>query len=294
MKFHLFIFTFLSISPSHGQDWHDRWDRSGNTWKEKWNNTLDSINQSSESERIEILGAAVIIGGNEVLTEDRKSIYLRAQAALLAIPGHAKYFRDKVLKLQADRRAAIGKDDYSYKTSIYYNYRGLGALTYLPSPETVRVLGELLENEDIGDTSNPHDLPEVPLSFFALRALVHLPLANKPTKLDGKSSDSQIERDRAEWKKWYAEIKAGQATFLLEGDPQHYTDKGVASPELVQRIERNQRRSETGSPGERKSERLANESKPEASNTKIPIVALIVSCAALAAAFWYLVKIRMR
>ncbi|MEO5714334.1 MAG: hypothetical protein ABIT37_12680 [Luteolibacter sp.] len=74
-------------------------------------------------------------------------IYHKIQQELLSVPGHAKYFADELERLRLDP-----KGDYENIRTQYL----AETLRYLPSPETVQILGHYLSDmQDIPFDENP-------------------------------------------------------------------------------------------------------------------------------------------
>jgi hypothetical protein len=145
-----YVFTIIFIgiaSVALGQDWQRRWNQSGTTWKEKWTNTLNQIEAFPQKDRFDILGAAVRsktwVGGLRQPTEDQLAIGNRAAEALIAIPGHARFFADKLAE-------ARKKTEKPWLDSEYQrlHYQTSEIMVHLPSPEAVWVLGGMLESEE--------------------------------------------------------------------------------------------------------------------------------------------------
>jgi hypothetical protein len=176
-----------------------------------------------------------------------RPVFHAAQSALLSITGHAEYYRDRILKAESDMEAEWNKDRFfSIKYAHFSNERTLvfGTLKHLPSPETVRVLGELLSYEWVppnnATADDEHRQP--PLSHFALRTMCSLPLIGKPTTLGGQYIDpADVEKDLPAWRNWYEQIKSGNRTFRFEGDPTEYDLNGPAPKVKLERIAMHQR-----------------------------------------------------
>jgi len=237
----LFLLACL-VSPAQEENWHQRWDRSGKTWHEKWSNTLNSLAGRPLDERIEILGRGAALGDDRGIDNDKEKydIFIRAQASLLAIPGHAEYYRDQILKAREEYEGdpLVGKGPAlaALTTEQTYAFR---TLSQLPSVETVRVLGEFLA-DDRGKIGEPGPPPvmtegrsmESPNCSLALDALHGLPLVNKPVAAEHANDDKDLEAYRL----WYAQIKSGNRTFRFVGDPTEYDLDGPAGPAKLKRI----------------------------------------------------------
>lgn len=209
------------VSLVHGADWFTRWDRAGNTWKEKWSNILDIVERLPEAERIETLGYGAALGADIRMSDDKREIFNRAQTALLAIPGHAEYYRDRIN--EARRKVDVLPPDSVERgplRGMLYNEQmnGFQTLSQLPSAETIRVLGEFLF-DDRGTLPGDGEQAAVerPISRDAATALSKLPLVARPV-----TSKESGREDTPTWRLWYQQVKAGTRTFRFVGDPKEY------------------------------------------------------------------------
>ena len=146
---------------------------------------------------------------------DYKAIYDAAQAKLLAIPGHAEWHRDQIERERAEVDPADSSTVYIFQQHRQDHIETLG---HLPSPETVRVLGEMLD--DPRDDSPPRVPDDTPPEWIATRhravwALGYLGIANPPAI--NKTGSATPEERLFRWKLWYAQVKAGTRTFRFEG-----------------------------------------------------------------------------
>ncbi len=158
----------------------------------------------------------------------------------------------------------------------------LGVLIYLPSPETVKVLGEFLSDEidqpPAGKSNHSYDFPSN--AVIAARALGELRIVGftKGINIDQTNMDLSLPRQ------WYQGVKDGNRTFRFEGDPTEYDLNGPASKEKIQRIERDHKRDEEREAGHRKFPPAAVVAKP------LSIAGIIAACALCAAALWYFLR----
>lgn len=298
------IAIFLCVLPVlHGQDWYAQWDRSGATWYEKWNNTLDIIGNRPATEQIEILGAAVRTA-RQIDSPEKLEIFKRSQTALLAIPGHATYYGDRINKAQAERRAAVsvgaatesepGVPNYGSKDGEFRNAEtdGLGTLRYLPSPETINVLGEFLSDEWVSPRPVQDDWLWPSLARHSSEMLAVMPIVNKPTaRIEDPTNPGIFIPDVKAWQQWFEQIKAGKRTFRFEGDSTEYTLAGPATQETLQRIERDRKRDEERKAGDRRSRSVSdfvsqslNLSKPSS------IAGILAACGLCVTAVWYFLR----
>ena len=171
-------------------------------------------------------------------------------------------------------------------------------LDYLPSVETVRVLGEFLSDER-GYVKMPEhptledlttDVSGSPVFRRAAASLGKLPIVNKPIPA---STQFRTPDDVQPWKQWYEQIKAGNRTFRFEGDPTEYDLNGPASKEKLARIERDRMRDVERLAGRRKSSPASDfVSKALSFSKPSSIAGLIAACALVAGAVWYFIRNR--
>jgi len=186
-------------------------------------------NPSPES----IAGLGMIVRRTAIPSNEEKEgriVYHAAQRSLLAIPGHAQYYArriDEARKLFDQTHDGKDKSDL-FNEETY----GFETLAQLPSAETVKVLGDFLD-----DTRGRHELDEdidpeeraaeIPIYGAALNALIKLPIRSKPYQNDSRTvSEEEWDERMNAWKKWYAEIKAGTRTFRFLGDDREYNLSG--------------------------------------------------------------------
>jgi hypothetical protein len=156
-----------------------------------------------------------------------RPVFRKVQTALLAIPDHAKYHGERILEAQREVRKAVADPETHGPAWAHFERvrtEGFETLKHLPSPETVRVLGDMLSNEWRSPIPIQSDLPlDGPLAHYALRALAQVPLVNKPAPVENSSDAAQNLRT---WQLWYEQVKAGTRTFRFEGDPKEYSLRG--------------------------------------------------------------------
>lgn len=149
-------------------------------------------------------------------------IYQKLQSELLSIPGHAEFYAKSIWESYAayrdsDHPKHSGSADWFSRESQY----ALETLQHLPSPETLRVLGEMLDEEwqrVLPPESTVQTVPSA-LAKQAAWTLIELPLRDMPTP--------HFERNKAKdhlsaWQQWYAEVKSGQRTFSFKGQAVEY------------------------------------------------------------------------
>ena len=167
------------------------------------------------------------------LQEEAAPLRTKVRDALLRTPGHAEAQERHFLALRAEvleRRKAFN----------YLHLAGVDLhriLRHLPSPETVRVLGRMLEDTK-GATAEtrfpnqPVDVINVPMSAaeYAVIALHHLPIQQPPVPrnevVEGEILSGGLQHHQA-WLWWWYSVKDGVRTYLFEGSPVVYNHDGV-------------------------------------------------------------------
>lgn len=196
---------------------------------DQWENVADRTMLDPTEENFSTLarGAKGLTYSNFPIPR-REEVNRKLRSSLMAIPG----FADRLL-------AKIHKERAIWKSGKIHDYDRvrldmIQTLEALPSPESVRVLGELL----FDDSGVPYPLekgfeqfspPENP--FFAQVALTKL-LDDPPMEAGNSLSAAAIRAQLKTWQLWFEQVKAGTRTFRFKGDPQPYTLEGPAEREL--------------------------------------------------------------
>lgn len=159
--------------------------------------------------------------------EGKWKLHAVAQKKLLSIPGHAEWYRDDLLARYRKWEQTENPTMASYWND-FDRQRGwtFETLKEMPSVETVRVLGEMLGDEEDGyGTEAP---PGANLDHWAAAALTVIGIESPPFPPPEfawrwrRMSDSKLKA----WRLWYGQVKAGNRTFRFEGDETEYTLEG--------------------------------------------------------------------
>jgi hypothetical protein len=283
-------------------------------------NDLDeALHNTNEVEKIPALGEFIGIGryGPSSMDDEQRAIFDKARSALLAIPGHAKYYQDKIERTRAFTKHYYGLSkeeqrkiqeqfrDQQQDISKEINYDGVRGdafdiLGLLPSPETVAVLGHYLEDSEgrdgkdlLGDPihTGSDAIPRPPncgIAYFALGRLGIEQPPIPPTDME----DRVLNQERVDvWKQWWSEIKAGKRTYRFKGSPIEYGADGPATPEQIEKARSTRERDEKRAAGHarRTDKEEGSENEPEANERSRPLFMLIASAVAvLASIVWYL------
>jgi hypothetical protein len=237
MKLLLIIITICSANMGYAIN-IDGFEISDNEIKESeqglqtWRNFAEEAKVKPSTDLIPKLGlglrkttlTSVYVAGDRL--ETRKLI----QDALLAIPGHAEFYANRINNARAEVDDAFKQGKYPpFNDLLDEQMYGFETLAQLPSPETVRVLGEFL-SDDRGRFDPSPDLSEEeiiarrkswgqkPNSLLAAKALNDLSLKTRPYPKKQFTHDDDIRP----WQLWYQQVKAGRRTFTFEGSPQEY------------------------------------------------------------------------
>jgi hypothetical protein len=208
-------------------------------------------------------------------SEEAKQLYAEALDLIKAIPGHAEYYRDKILQAQERVKTLGVSSKHEYRSELMYGFQ---TLPHLSSPEGVRVLGELLSNDWVppGNETAPQSGKFVPLSISSTVTLQRFPLLDKPFK--DPITESNVADANAAWLLWFEQVKSGNRTFRFEGDPTEYDLSGPAPKQKIERVERDRKRNEERKTAHKKgsgtdSERPDLTTTPEPGNSNVPLVA---------------------
>lgn len=189
-------------------------------WLEERMEEIAMIESLPTDQKFEILRPLVRIGVKRDhldFDDEQRQVFLAAQSALLSIPGHAKWFGDRIRQMTDDQIA--GRPNSHHPNQRGWDFQVLGLL---PSPESVGVLGELLFDERNPYKGIPSDAPWSPNSANAAYALSGMNIVGRPARGDLRRDPADV---RA-WQLWFEQVRAGTRTFSFEGDPTIYSLSG--------------------------------------------------------------------
>ncbi len=183
--------------------------------------SLESSKTLPVEERIKFLGSALqkLPRKNIYQVPERIEIFDRVQAELLSIPGHAEYYDERIREAYADFKDPdsprhTGSAD-RFSNEMMYGFR---ALSYLPSPETVKVLGEMLA-EDWQAPRSPGVISPSSLAIAAVKPLAELSIVDSPT---AALPDHLAKENLPLWRDWYSMVKSGKRSFSFKGQSEEY------------------------------------------------------------------------
>ena len=205
---------------------------------------LNELIAKEPSEAIPSLGSFIgqLSKWNYRKTPERDEVLEYAVRHLLAIPGHATYYENRI---QEARKRMNEEEDPSLRSPLIGEYQSTKSaafwiLSSLPSPETVKVLGEFLfdDQERVhpsppGASESDENLRQYETgmssnSSLAKAAFALLPLSTKPVHRKTVHGAGFVDypEDLQPWRLWYEQVRAGTRTFRFEGDPQAYSLAG--------------------------------------------------------------------
>lgn len=150
--------------------------------------------------------------------EGSDEVHQLLRESLLSVPGHAQCIADEVerFRKESEHLGRGNQASYDSKRQVLIDE----TLRHLPSPETIKVLGNYLYDE----RDLPPKITFLPEnSFLACMALSEVGLRDAPVKSrPGFSSwKESVTKQRA----WYAQVKAGILPFSFVGQKVEYRFK---------------------------------------------------------------------
>lgn len=258
-------------------------------------------------DKIRTLGSFMSIASHGGMDSEQNAVFSKAQAALLSIPGHARYYEEQIEKKRAEVLANSKKDlrelnaiqdaGGTYETEAsYINYctdTAFRTLGHLPSAETVAVLGRYLNDPEGRDGKTLLGFPTIyddcevtPNASQAAAAIRSLGIEHPPYPAEKSAKGySAFPEEIDAWRDWWNEVKAGKRSYRFAGDPTEYGPEGPVSAAKLQSIERNRRRDRERSSGGRPT--AVDASEPGTGNSHTGSVLILLSVAALVAAVAY-------
>ncbi len=220
---------------------------------------------------------------------DGRPVFTAAQDALIAIPGHAEYYAKKIKDAQREverQRGVSGREGAAKSKLLEEQMYGFATLRQLPTPETVRVLGEFLldpwglrQDAKPGEDPNRSKFGEGSHAENALAAIARLPLETRANTTPAEMTTYWKDIDA--WKLWYEQVKAGNRTFRFKGDPREYNLNGPVEKASLAR-------SRKDGPADASVPVAAEEPSP------FPVAALAAACAVLGVAVWFVIGAKKR
>lgn len=157
------------------------------------------------------------------IESDTRPVFFAAQSVLLTVPGHAEYYDKRIRAAYADLRDPASPR-YEGSANRVQGEMDLGfkVLSQLPSPETVKVLGDMLAEEWQHPIEPGDDYIPPALAVVSVHALAALPLREAPTP---PFFEYRAKEKLPIWQKWYSGMKSGSTTFSFKGQNVEYRFK---------------------------------------------------------------------
>lgn len=304
MKFLLFVFLLVSLySGQCCADERSEWFAERREW-------IDRAKRDTDPESFENLSRILIgIGRNsDRASPEARDLFEQSKKLLLSTPGHAEYYRDRIN--EAREKLEHAREHENSSMVAYYRGKwdkareGFTVMSYLPSVETVKVLGEFLGDErgkivlTRGYSRDDELLAFIkrPHCYSAMLALQRLPIVEKPCEPLGTDyMPDELEPALKPWQQWYQEIKDGKRTFRFEGDPVEYDLNGPAPKDKVERIARDQKREVERQGGRQRAAALpavAEQATTSSRSRPVTIALLIASIVLLGSIGFYILRKR--
>ncbi|WP_035608475.1 hypothetical protein [Haloferula sp. BvORR071] len=234
-------------------------------WVDEQQEQIEAIPESPSIDDLRLLATLAVHKSSE--DPLARPVGEAAWSKLSSTPDFADRLLKEILEARTKSRAG-GGDSVDYDRKRCWIINDVGKLSDYRS---IRVLGEFLSDTEVpgvigeaaGGPSNAR---------LAARSLEQL-LENPPTHED-KSRDS--DDDLVSWQLWYEQLKAGNRSFRLKGDPQEYSLNGPATAAITP----------AGTRAARSNPRIAPTAPGSAPSTNAPAgrwpgVALAAACCVL-------------
>lgn len=207
-------------------------------WQKQMIELVERHRANPQPDTIPALGHNLWRLGLSTNREKGEPVVRRAfQEALLSIPGHAEYYGKQIKAAEKDvvealQTVGLERAGTAKARLLRVQTEAFGTLEALPSPETVRVLGELLDDPWGFEPGMDRTVQAVrfktygesPHSGMAMIALARLPLETRANNTP--ANKISYDADIGAWTLWYEQIRAGTRTFRFIGDPQEYSLAG--------------------------------------------------------------------
>lgn len=204
-------------------------------WYQKMHSGIERLSESSDSESaIKGLGEYVRKFGRSLAERDATWLetFERARRELLSIPGHAEFYSKPIWESYAAYRDPQHPKHTGsltwFSREIQY---GMETLKHLPSPETVKALGEMLsEDWEHEPFPNTDVAPAQSMAKYAVTAMTLLNLRDAPSAAIEQYSAPKV---LSEWQAWYVQIKSGQRALSFKGQAVEYRFKSDGSWDTI-------------------------------------------------------------
>jgi hypothetical protein len=243
--FVLCTLIFLQASITNAFEYSERQIVETKSALADWEKSIEIAKKENQPGNIKMLSEGVrkLSRKKSLFSDWRNELYLAAREQLLATPGHAEHAREEIEKARLSLGSLIYEVGYSNTRRLQFE-----TLAHLPSPETIKVLGDYLA-DDRDLAKEPVWFPDGGLagldanSWWSVRTLGSIglrdteyppPDVGKRPRFEDYAIRDEAWRDiwhyeydkrRKElgpWRAWYAEVKSGQRAFSFNGQAVEY------------------------------------------------------------------------
>lgn len=194
---------------------------------ELWKSNLSKADSMSENERLDFLSKGLRNMGQRTKWEQCNPEVIRVfneiQSQVMSIRGYADYFKDRIISGQKNKTALIQGSFYRGYEETRYAILG-EILPYLPSPETISVLGSFLDDEADGPKEPSLPIPQANCDL-AINGLRKIGLRGFPNIGRTMRWDENHMHDLDKWRSWWRSVKSGKLAFSFEGQNVEYRFK---------------------------------------------------------------------
>lgn len=235
MKLLVFIIILISVSADARKvEWTKNARQTEIALIQTWERHLGEISTLSGAGKIEFLSSGLLQLGEWMSFDGHNPamdrIYASLQIEFISIPGHARYFADKIEWERKSLQPGVHPLDYDR-----HRQRSFETLAHLPSPETVKVLGNFLRDERDREVAvwseaggEKHSSGgRSPNCNHAGRALGLIGLRNAPYPKGAYMEDI------GKWGLWWEDIQSGKRTFSFLGQKVEYRFKPDSTWETI-------------------------------------------------------------
>lgn len=209
----------------------------------KWKATalmkIDALSPDpSVDEVMKVAGYVGVAARGDEMTDEHREVVEKVRAKIFGLPEHGRFFREAIERAIQNEFLEVS-DPSSAPTVAPKRWWVFDDLCYLPSPQIVALLGQLLEDDRDpwkGQPAPDYNLPH-PNSYLAAKSLNRIGIEGVPV-IEPIRDDRDYEAARDQWKLWFAQVKAGNRTFRFKGDPQEYSLDGPVASVPVVNVER--------------------------------------------------------
>jgi hypothetical protein len=227
MKIHILVILFMLVVFRFvcATEFNDRETEQVELWEKKFSD----MSEMTPSDKLSNLWLGLRnMGHRKSLNNHSSSVdymYHKIQTEMLSIPGHAQYFANQL-------EAARNKTDKPWLDNKYHmaHQQARETMIHLPSPETVWVLGMMLESEkDLWSRDEILAIWKEQSSKGCHGSAIPCPRSFGGVVLQEIGLRDFPEYQSHEWREaplvWWRQVVSGQRTFSFKGQSVEYRFK---------------------------------------------------------------------